>query len=672
MALAFQDPFNRADGILGSDWQTYSGSPTIESYQAKLGAQVFCGPTRDPDSANQCQRLSVTAPTVFAKSVYLRFRVNSNRTTYYQAMFTFNATTITVTWSRVLAGASVNICTETIVYTYGAAVEVMASVSGGNLYAWVDSVLWLQGYNTEIVDTGHLEMGSGANYVYVDQYWFYDFTAVGFTLELDEQQNNPGHWTVTLHNAGADWTPGTPGSPEFVPSNGILTDQTVVDTDTATATWEPGDILSGETILDPQNEHYFQFDVTFPAGAVGPPTSGTGLTSNEHTTLEHLQEWFDDYSGQADQINRTLYMQMGSLVLAMSYGQGTPGDMLQDSILAILDQTEGLGAIYQTVHSTWDRLDWLTDYGDLDLNTVQNNIRGANLPSIADVLTAISALSSGTDTDLTEVLLQLSQIRTANLWTLGHVKDWIEAIPPGSNQDVLQELAVIRTANFWTLGHIMDAIAAIDVPDYGPSLTDIHDHVAAIPTNPVTSLQPALDAISLHNTNLNSKAADILAAIALRPTNPVTSLQPVLDAISTLTNYVDSRCDAIDAAIAALEVGTGSQGAPVWPGLANVTFGAPVAIDRTFSSSDDCDGVLVAITSNPNPRSRYDWGSVVQQARAGYVCFQSDNGAMEDPQPFTFPSHILTPVHVARASGFIGRAAEGVTGTVTPWSIVVA
>lgn len=110
-----------------------------------------------------------------------------------------------------------------------------------------------------------------------------------------------------------------------------------------------------------------------------------------------------------------------------------------------------------------------------------------------------------------------------------------------------------------------------------------------------------------------------------------------------------------------------SVGAPVWPGAANVTLGTPVSIANGASSSEACDGVIVAITAVPSDQGSYQFGTDHSYVHLGQLAFIDDSGDYEDGQNFGFAAGIITPKRMAHAAGFTMRVKSGVSGTVTPW-----
>lgn len=111
------------------------------------------------------------------------------------------------------------------------------------------------------------------------------------------------------------------------------------------------------------------------------------------------------------------------------------------------------------------------------------------------------------------------------------------------------------------------------------------------------------------------------------------------------------------------------SGAPVWPGLANVTLGTPVALADGLELDGPLAGVIIDITGVAPPVSFYPFGSLKSYVRAGALLFLSDNGDAEFPQPFGPQSEVVLPKAMITAGSAILRVTSGVTGTATPFTI---
>lgn len=109
--------------------------------------------------------------------------------------------------------------------------------------------------------------------------------------------------------------------------------------------------------------------------------------------------------------------------------------------------------------------------------------------------------------------------------------------------------------------------------------------------------------------------------------------------------------------------------APVWPGLAKVTLGTPVAISSGFTVTGPMHGVLVDITSLAANKPFFDFDGSLSYRNIGALAFQEDNGQEEFPQNLGFTSAVYCPKTMALAAACVVRADTSMTGTVTPWTI---
>lgn len=120
-------------------------------------------------------------------------------------------------------------------------------------------------------------------------------------------------------------------------------------------------------------------------------------------------------------------------------------------------------------------------------------------------------------------------------------------------------------------------------------------------------------------------------------------------------------------AIKAGSFSTPAEGLSLWPGLANVTLGTPVAISAGVTITAPMDGCLVEITGVPAKQGFYSFDTAVSWRNVGALAFTSDNGDEEFPQQLGFTNAVYCPKTMEHAAGLVLRATGGVTGTITPW-----
>lgn len=112
-----------------------------------------------------------------------------------------------------------------------------------------------------------------------------------------------------------------------------------------------------------------------------------------------------------------------------------------------------------------------------------------------------------------------------------------------------------------------------------------------------------------------------------------------------------------------------TQGAPVWPGLANVTLGAPVAFaGSSITVPGPMDGVLIDITTPPQPAQSYDFDGSLSWRYLGGIAFEDDNGHLETAQLLGFELGNYSPKEMVQAANCKIRYKSGTVGTATPWT----
>lgn len=107
---------------------------------------------------------------------------------------------------------------------------------------------------------------------------------------------------------------------------------------------------------------------------------------------------------------------------------------------------------------------------------------------------------------------------------------------------------------------------------------------------------------------------------------------------------------------------------PVWPGLANVTLGAAVALADGLTVSGPLSGVIVTISAVPPATPYYAFGSRLSYKWLGAVTFLDDNGQAEEAQPLGFDHLLITPRKMAQAASAVVRLKSGTVGTIQPFT----
>lgn len=112
-----------------------------------------------------------------------------------------------------------------------------------------------------------------------------------------------------------------------------------------------------------------------------------------------------------------------------------------------------------------------------------------------------------------------------------------------------------------------------------------------------------------------------------------------------------------------------TTGAPVWPGIAGVTLGTPVAITGVHDIITPMDGVIITITTPPTRLGQRLLGTEPYDYGIGELAFDDGDGNVEMWQYMGFRTMILTPKSMATAGGCHLRLLGGAEGTLTPWTL---
>lgn len=115
--------------------------------------------------------------------------------------------------------------------------------------------------------------------------------------------------------------------------------------------------------------------------------------------------------------------------------------------------------------------------------------------------------------------------------------------------------------------------------------------------------------------------------------------------------------------------GLRQRAAPVWPGLAAVTLGTPVALSSDLTVAGPLDGLIVSITTPPAALGKFAFGGFTAYYKVGEISFISDNGDAEPWQYLAFDQAIYCPKAMNRAASASLRVLAGAAGLATPWVV---
>lgn len=119
--------------------------------------------------------------------------------------------------------------------------------------------------------------------------------------------------------------------------------------------------------------------------------------------------------------------------------------------------------------------------------------------------------------------------------------------------------------------------------------------------------------------------------------------------------------DALKAAV--------STAAPIWPGLAGVTLGTPVALADGLVVTGPMAGVIVELSSVPPGGGHWSLGGMGVYYNWGQLAFKTDAGDLEAFQWLGPAFGVYLPKQMLVATSAHFRVTRAPTGTVTPFTI---
>lgn len=233
-----------------------------------------------------------------------------------------------------------------------------------------------------------------------------------------------------------------------------------------------------------------------------------------------------------------------------------------------------------------------------------------------------------------------------------------EAPPPITTR---QDTALLLGAIYTVFKKSFEALSAADVASILASIESSRSSVIADVDTKAGEMTGAI------NGNVDYQVGGLAEWLSDKLPVDLTGLGTSIEgAVTTLTGEIGEAQQAIIDALGNIE--PPSNGPPVWPGLANVTLGDPVALSDQLVLNGPMDGVLINVTTPPSKVGVYRIGERYYDYKVGELTFETDNGETESFQYLGFRQAIYTPRTMQRAAKCRFRVLAGAEGSATLWT----
>lgn len=254
--------------------------------------------------------------------------------------------------------------------------------------------------------------------------------------------------------------------------------------------------------------------------------------------------------------------------------------------------------------------------------------------------------------------LNRTDVTYAGMWLYDALSDTCHVHGSGGGLPSWDVRCVLRTADLQALRSSFNADGIVAILGH---LTAIRGPSSLTLADLVTTVQAVRGAG-------NPDLAAVLAAIAAVRGSGQPDLAGVLAAIAAVRGSGNPDLAALVAALAIVDTHV-LRRPPIWPGLANVTLGSPVAVATSVSIDVPMHGILVAFTAIPPGRSAIHYGDQDAWPKVAFLTFGSDGDDYEYQQTVSWESGVYLPKTMVQASHLRFNALPGVVGTITPFAV---
>jgi hypothetical protein len=692
MATLFQDTFNRADGAPANGWTVDQGTVDIYSNQLRfhgaganrISRQVVAGAVND-----FYVEVALGGSQDWNANPSFSFRVRSDHATSWRYNVTWLVGPLSTAYVEI--SAIVNLTLRNLGKHYqmdisSAPHTLGVRCQGTRLTAFLDGYPVLSIDDDGVASGQYIEMTTtGADKWYIDTFTMTDAPQPGMYIVPGYSLPSLAGQQFYLYGASTQWSPGTPGDPEFTVSDGSITSQTIETGDRALLTMTLPNNPCIVTVHDPNYNRDCYLYVTLTQTQPAPPS-----------TLPSIPPWLM-------QIAQALAILLDPI-----------GAAVYDALLLDVDESL-LGYARRTGE---------VEFGDTLaslLYSIQNEVKVDD-----DDPATLRHISANAVSMATDILAELYYI-TGYPTTHTTLQDVIDAIGEGSNQEVLAAISALSDLTTLVLGEsyfidgyparhdtiydVLQAIAGLSFPDLG----QLQEDVAAILTkvdaldgdgsktvvevwNEAHAASGYASTAATQSTAAAISAAAAVVAIALTEgvilkalvaqtieingaigvaaeaiTGAVAALGEALalqiggvgSQVTALQADVDTANGKLDTILANLAALQNTDGK--WPGIAGVQNTETTELTESGYVARPCDGVIVDVMTYPPSRLYWTVGPATNLQYAGFVAFVGANGYMDDRQPIQFTHEAYRPISVRRPAGVAVRLAPGVTANVTTW-----
>jgi hypothetical protein len=110
---------------------------------------------------------------------------------------------------------------------------------------------------------------------------------------------------------------------------------------------------------------------------------------------------------------------------------------------------------------------------------------------------------------------------------------------------------------------------------------------------------------------------------------------------------------------------------PVWPGIANVTFGDEVPLTNGLDLSAYMDGVILVLSEVDPKKAFFTFAGYTSWRNVGAIAFYNDDSRIEAAQTIGLDYGIYTPKTMKQARGVVCRTTGIISATIQPWVITI-